>query len=83
MTGFLFESSLWVSVGVFLVAVALIGFFGTVIGMVAGYAGGATETVLMRMADMVMVMPTLADPGSRGGRLSPRSGSRERRSRSS
>ena len=33
--------------------------FGTTIGMVAGYAGGHTDQVLMRLADMVMVMPTL------------------------
>jgi peptide/nickel transport system permease protein len=33
--------------------------FGTGIGMIAGYAGGGTDLVLMRLADMVMVMPTL------------------------
>ena len=33
--------------------------FGTTIGMVAGYAGGRTDVVLMRLADMIMVMPTL------------------------
>lgn len=33
--------------------------FGTTIGMVAGYAGKRTDLVLMRLADMVMVMPTL------------------------
>jgi len=32
---------------------------GTAIGMVAGYAGKAADTVLMRLADMIMVMPTL------------------------
>ncbi len=32
---------------------------GTVIGMIAGYAGGIADTVLMRIADMFMVMPTL------------------------
>ncbi len=32
---------------------------GTVIGMVSGYAGGLTDTILMRTADMIMVMPTL------------------------
>jgi peptide/nickel transport system permease protein len=32
---------------------------GTFIGMVAGYAGKVTDTVLMRLADMIMVMPTL------------------------
>ncbi|MCP4668662.1 MAG: ABC transporter permease [Deltaproteobacteria bacterium] len=34
-------------------------FLGTVIGMAAGYAGRATDTLLMRLADMIMVMPTL------------------------
>ncbi len=33
--------------------------FGTTIGMVAGFAGPVTDTVLMRLADMIMVMPTL------------------------
>lgn len=33
--------------------------FGTTIGMVAGYAGSATDLLLMRLADMIMVMPTL------------------------
>ncbi|MCB2148091.1 MAG: ABC transporter permease [Deltaproteobacteria bacterium] len=33
--------------------------FGTTIGMVAGYAGKHTDLILMRLADMIMVMPTL------------------------
>ena len=33
--------------------------FGTVIGMAAGYGGGIIDTLLMRLADMVMVMPSL------------------------
>ncbi len=32
---------------------------GTTIGMVAGYAGKKIDLVLMRLADMIMVMPTL------------------------
>ena len=32
---------------------------GTAIGMTAGYMGKFMDTVLMRMADMIMVMPTL------------------------
>jgi peptide/nickel transport system permease protein len=32
---------------------------GTIIGMVAGYAGKTTDTLLMRLADLIMVMPTL------------------------
>jgi len=34
-------------------------FLGTAIGMIAGYSGRWTDTLLMRMADMVMVLPTL------------------------
>jgi len=34
-------------------------FLGTAIGMVAGYAGRVIDTLLMRLADMIMVMPTL------------------------
>jgi peptide/nickel transport system permease protein len=34
-------------------------FLGTAIGMIAGYLGRAADTVLMRLADMIMVMPTL------------------------
>jgi peptide/nickel transport system permease protein len=32
---------------------------GTIIGMIAGYAGHIVDTLLMRLADMIMVMPTL------------------------
>ena len=32
---------------------------GTAIGMVAGYSGPVLDTVLMRLADIIMVMPTL------------------------
>jgi len=34
-------------------------FLGTSIGMIAGYMGKAVDTMLMRLADMIMVMPTL------------------------
>ena len=34
-------------------------FLGTAIGMVSGYSGPAVDTVLMRLADVIMVMPTL------------------------
>ena len=33
--------------------------FGTLIGMIAGYAGRITDSVLMRFADIIMVMPSL------------------------
>lgn len=34
-------------------------FIGTIIGMVSGYMGKFTDTVLMRIADMFMVLPVL------------------------
>ena len=34
-------------------------FLGTLIGMIAGYAGKTVDMALMRLADMIMVMPTL------------------------
>jgi peptide/nickel transport system permease protein len=34
-------------------------FLGTAVGMIAGYSGKILDTLLMRLADMVMVMPTL------------------------
>lgn len=34
-------------------------FLGTAIGMIAGYAGKLGDTLLMRLADIIMVMPTL------------------------
>ncbi|MEN8210773.1 MAG: ABC transporter permease [Thermodesulfobacteriota bacterium] len=32
---------------------------GTVIGMISGYAGGITDIILMRVADIIMIMPSL------------------------
>lgn len=32
---------------------------GTLVGLIAGYVGGLWDSVLMRLADLVMVMPTL------------------------
>lgn len=32
---------------------------GTIVGMVSGYAGGVVDVILMRVADMVMVLPSL------------------------
>jgi len=34
-------------------------FLGTAIGMIAGYMGGIIDGLLMRFADMIMVLPTL------------------------
>jgi len=32
---------------------------GTIVGMLSGYLGGVMDTLLMRLADMIMVMPSL------------------------
>jgi len=34
-------------------------FLGTAFGMIAGYMGGFVDTLLMRLADVIMVLPTL------------------------
>lgn len=39
--------------------VALAGLFGTAVGMIAGYARGATEEVLMRIVDMQLAIPPI------------------------
>ncbi len=48
-----------VSLSVGLVAVAISTCAGIVIGSIAGYAGGRTDMVLMRLTDMVMAFPSL------------------------
>ena len=46
-----------VSVGVGLTVVVLAGVFGTLVGAVAGYAGGRVDAALMRAADVFMAFP--------------------------
>jgi peptide/nickel transport system permease protein len=46
-----------VSVGVGLSVVLLAGLIGTVIGVVAGHAGGRVDAVLMRLTDVFMAFP--------------------------
>jgi peptide/nickel transport system permease protein len=48
-----------VSLSVGLVAVAIYTVIGTVLGAVAGYYGGAVDTVIMRITDIVMCFPLL------------------------
>ncbi|MBV9814015.1 MAG: ABC transporter permease, partial [Acetobacteraceae bacterium] len=48
-----------VSLSVALGTVAMSGLVGTCVGMVAGFAGGATDMVLMRVADVFLGFPTL------------------------
>ncbi len=46
-----------VSVGVGLAVVVLAGLIGTAIGVVAGYAGGRIDAILMRLTDVFMAFP--------------------------
>lgn len=46
-----------VSLGVGLAVVLLAGTLGTMIGAVAGYAGGRTDAVLMRLTDVFLAFP--------------------------
>lgn len=48
-----------VSLSVGLVAVAIYTVIGTVLGAIAGYYGGLVDTVIMRLADVVMCFPLL------------------------
>ena len=50
------QTSLWVA---FFVAV-LSTILGTTIGAIAGYYGGVTDNLLMRLTDLVLTLPTLA-----------------------
>jgi peptide/nickel transport system permease protein len=46
-----------VSILVGLSATAIAAFFGSLIGLVAGYIGGPTDNVMMRLIDMLMAFP--------------------------
>lgn len=48
-----------VSLGVAVIAVALAMTLGTAVGLVAGYWGGAVDTVLMRLVDGALAIPRL------------------------
>ncbi|WP_145407525.1 ABC transporter permease [Paenibacillus xylanexedens] len=47
--------SLWISI----IAVAISGVLGSIIGIVAGYFGGKTDAILMRLADIQMSIPSM------------------------
>jgi peptide/nickel transport system permease protein len=53
---FALRTSLWVALFVALVATAI----GTVVGAIAGYYGGKVDNFLMRLVDLVLVVPFLA-----------------------
>jgi peptide/nickel transport system permease protein len=46
-----------VSLAVGICATLLAAFFGTLIGLIAGYAGGKADSLLMRFIDMLMAFP--------------------------
>jgi peptide/nickel transport system permease protein len=46
-----------VSIAVGLSATLIAAFFGSLIGLIAGYAGGRTDNLMMRGVDMVMAFP--------------------------
>jgi peptide/nickel transport system permease protein len=53
---FALRTSLWVALFVALVATAI----GTVVGAIAGYYGGKVDNFLMRLVDLILVVPFLA-----------------------
>lgn len=57
MTRVLYAGRISLSVG--LVSVSLSGAIGIIIGVAAGYLGGKTDMILMRLTDMVMTFPSL------------------------
>jgi peptide/nickel transport system permease protein len=48
-----------ISLGIALAAVIVSGIAGTAIGLLAGYRGGPLDTVVMRLVDFQMAMPSL------------------------
>ena len=42
-----------------LVAIGVAGTFGTLLGLISGYRGGLTDTVLMRLTDIGLSLPTI------------------------
>ena len=49
----------WISLLVSLVAIGVAGTFGTLLGLISGYRGGLTDTVLMRLTDIGLSLPTI------------------------
>ena len=48
-----------ISVVVSLVAIGVAGTVGTLLGLISGYRGGATDAVLMRLTDIGLSLPTI------------------------
>src|SRR5947209_18456257 len=48
-----------ISLIVSLIAIGVSGTFGTLLGLISGYRGGLTDTVLMRLTDVGLSLPTV------------------------
>ena len=48
-----------ISLLVSLIAIGVAGTFGTLLGLIAGYRGGLTDTLLMRLTDIGLSLPTI------------------------
>jgi len=48
-----------ISLLVSIVAIGVAGTFGTLLGLISGYRGGLTDTVLMRLTDIGLSLPTI------------------------
>ncbi len=48
-----------ISLAVSLIAIGVAGTFGTALGLIAGYRGGATDALLMRLTDIALSLPTI------------------------
>src|ERR1700751_637256 len=53
----IYGARIWLSVGFFTAIFSLV--IGTVYGSISGYAGGKTDTVLMRLADVLYALPSI------------------------
>lgn len=57
LTRLLYGARVSMSVGVFTMVIAVV--IGTVMGVAAGYAGGWIDSILMRLTDIMLALPTL------------------------
>jgi peptide/nickel transport system permease protein len=48
-----------ISLAVSLIAIGVAGTVGTMVGLIAGYRGGATDALLMRLTDIGLSLPTI------------------------